>query len=216
MINMSYYFKNIPNILTISRIIIAPIFFLFFIYNNYLVAFILFVIANATDALDGFFARRYNMVSNFGSIYDPLADKILILFAFMCIYFKPPFVFTEPPLDMYVLEFLYLPLCLIIFRDIIISFLRQYLKKNNIILKAAIIGKIKTWLQFLFVSIYLIELLLLNSNLSRYNFNYGILELDIAISLLFGLSFLLILYITSLISIISGFFYIFKNRSHIS
>ena len=77
---MSYYFKNIPNVLTISRIIIAPIFFLFFIYNNYLAAFILFVIANATDALDGFFARRYNMVSNFGSIYDPLADKILILF----------------------------------------------------------------------------------------------------------------------------------------
>lgn len=212
---MSYYFKNIPNALTISRIIISPIFFLFFIYNNYLVAFILFVIANVTDALDGFFARKYKMVSNFGSIYDPLADKILILFAFMCIYLKPPFIFTEPPLDMYVLELLYLPLCLIIFRDIIITFLRQHLKKNNVILKAAIIGKIKTWLQFLFVSIYLIELLLLNSNLSRYNFNYGILELDIAISLLFGLSFLLILYITSLVSIISGFFYIFINRAHI-
>ena len=213
---MTYYFKNIPNILTISRIIISPIFFLFFIYNNYLMAFILFVIANITDALDGFFARRYKMVSNFGSIYDPLADKILILFAFLCIYLNPPFIFTEPPLDLYVVELLYFPLFLIIFRDIIITVLRQRLKNNNVILKAAIIGKIKTWLQFLFVSIYLVELLILNSNLSRYNFNYGILELDIAISLVFGFLFLVILYITSLVSIISGFFYIFKNRTHIS
>ena len=60
------------------------------------------------------------MVSNFGSIYDPLADKILILFAFTCIYLKPPFIFTEPPLDMYIIEMLYLPLLLIIFLEILL------------------------------------------------------------------------------------------------
>ena len=74
---MSPFTKNIPNILTISRIILAPIFFILFVYDYIHLGFLLcFLTASVTDALDGFIARKFNVVSKFGELYDPLADKI--------------------------------------------------------------------------------------------------------------------------------------------
>ena len=82
---MSAVLKKIPNILTISRIILAPIFFVLFIYDYMYSAFICFFIASITDILDGFLARKFNIVSKFGKLYDPLADKVLIFLGFTCI-----------------------------------------------------------------------------------------------------------------------------------
>ena len=87
---MSKILTELPNILTVSRIILAPIFFILFIYGYYIAALICFFIASTTDILDGFIARKFNLVSKFGKLYDPLADKILMFLGFACIFIFPP------------------------------------------------------------------------------------------------------------------------------
>lgn len=212
---MIFYFKNIANILTIIRIILAPLFFLLFLDQKYFFAFSLFVFASITDALDGFFARKLEIVSKFGSIYDPLADKILTLFAFTCIFMDPPFILRNQPLNEHSFYLFNLPLIIIIFRDLVITFLRNKLSKSDIILKASSLGKLKTFFQLIFVIIFLAEKALIDSNLERYIVNIGVLELDIAISLIFGFSFLIMLYLSLLFSIIGFIFYIIKNIKYV-
>ena len=73
---------NLPNKLTIARIIAVPFFIAAYYLEWHLVAFIIFVAASFTDMLDGKIARKYNLVTNFGKIMDPLADKVLVYSAF--------------------------------------------------------------------------------------------------------------------------------------
>lgn len=68
--------KYVPNILTIIRFLLIPIILLFLFSGNYLLAFIFFTISGITDILDGYIARKFNLVSNFGKLMDPLADKL--------------------------------------------------------------------------------------------------------------------------------------------
>ncbi len=67
--------KHIPNILTIFRFILIPIIFYFVLKNNYILAVIFLILSGATDVLDGYIARKYNFVTTFGTLVDPLADK---------------------------------------------------------------------------------------------------------------------------------------------
>ena len=68
--------KHIPNILTIIRFLLIPV-ILFFVFScNYLLAFIFFTLSGITDIADGFIARKFNLISNFGKLMDPLADKL--------------------------------------------------------------------------------------------------------------------------------------------
>ena len=69
-------FKHVPNILTILRFLFIPIILYFIFVGNYIVGFIFFTISGITDILDGFIARKYNFISNFGKLMDPLADKL--------------------------------------------------------------------------------------------------------------------------------------------
>ena len=209
---MSYFFKNIANIFTIFRILLAPIFFIFFISKLYISAFICFLIASITDGLDGYLARKYKIISDFGSIYDPLADKILIFCAFLCIFIYPPFILTNPPGDSWRSILLYYPLIIIVSRDFLITILRNKLHKRNIILKANFLGKIKTVLQLIFIHIYLLEFLLMNLNLEQTNFSFGIVEIDVAIPIISGISFLLFQFLTVLFSILSALGYFLKSR----
>ena len=74
------------NLLTISRIFLAIIIFLLLMSNDgHIVALVLFMFAGVTDYLDGYLARKYNLVSEIGEILDPIADKILIIFLFIAI-----------------------------------------------------------------------------------------------------------------------------------
>ncbi len=68
--------KYVPNILTIIRFLLIPIILIFMFSENYLLAFIFFTISGITDILDGFIARKFNLISNFGKLMDPLADKL--------------------------------------------------------------------------------------------------------------------------------------------
>ena len=68
--------KHIPNILTVIRFIFIPSIVLALVYDNYLLALILFTLSSLTDVLDGKIARKYNAISDFGKLMDPLADKL--------------------------------------------------------------------------------------------------------------------------------------------
>ncbi len=67
--------RQIPNILTIFRFILIPFIVINLAYDSYIAAFIIFTISGLTDILDGFIARKYNFITNFGKLIDPLADK---------------------------------------------------------------------------------------------------------------------------------------------
>lgn len=68
--------KNIPNILTIARFFLIPVILFFLFQENYLLAVIFLTISGITDILDGWIARKFNLISNFGKLIDPLADKL--------------------------------------------------------------------------------------------------------------------------------------------
>ena len=68
--------KHVPNILTICRFLLIPIIIFYIFTGNYILAFIFFTISGITDIADGFIARKFNFVSNFGKLMDPLADKL--------------------------------------------------------------------------------------------------------------------------------------------
>ena len=77
---------SIPNILSVIRIILIPIFTIEFVYsNNYVVAGVILVISGITDCLDGYIARRFNMITDIGKVLDPIADKLTQLMAVFCL-----------------------------------------------------------------------------------------------------------------------------------
>lgn len=127
--------KSLPNILTIFRIFLVPIFPVAFFANSpraYHYAFAIFLIAGITDVLDGTIARRYNLISSFGTAMDPLADKLMLLVALISLGIKN-----------------LLPLWLVIFMCIkeslmIIGGLYLYFKKEKYAVPANIFGKIAT------------------------------------------------------------------------
>lgn len=83
---------NIPNMLTLFRFVLIPIFSVTFFSTNiqdkYLVALVVFIISGVTDVLDGFIARKFNMITKFGTLMDPLADKLMILNVLLCLCIK--------------------------------------------------------------------------------------------------------------------------------
>ena len=75
---------NLPNKLTVLRVIMIPFFVFFYLTEKVYIADILFIVASLTDMLDGKIARKYNLVTNFGKFMDPLADKLLVAAALIC------------------------------------------------------------------------------------------------------------------------------------
>ena len=137
------------NLLTLTRIIIAVIIFgLLAINSYYLLALLLFFIAGISDYFDGFFARKFNATSQIGEILDPLADKILIIFLFFGLAVN---------LSSFLIAF---GGSLIVTREIWISALRDYNARNDNIeaTKVLYIAKIKTSIQLLTITIYLVGL----------------------------------------------------------
>ena len=139
---------NFINFITVARILLAPIIFLFLIFSNYLVCIILFFLAGLTDYFDGYLARKYNAESQIGEILDPIADKILIVFLLIGL---------SVELDSFLIAFLS---SLIIAREIGIAALRDYSSKKNISdrTKVTYLAKIKTSLQLFAIGSYLFAL----------------------------------------------------------
>ena len=116
---------NLPNILTISRIVVIPLIFLSIYFTSYawaMISAILFVVASITDYFDGYLARARNQTSAFGRLLDPIADKLLVATALVVILAKP---------DMYSLEISVIPVFVILCREILVSGLREFLREVN-------------------------------------------------------------------------------------
>lgn len=80
-------FKHVPNILTMCRFVLVPFIFIAIVNENYLLAFILLTVSGLTDVLDGFIARKFNFITNFGKLMDPLADKTTQIFTLIALSF---------------------------------------------------------------------------------------------------------------------------------
>ena len=132
---------NLPNKLTIARVICVPIFVVLYYLDLNLWACIVFVIASITDMLDGRIARSRNLVTNFGTIMDPLADKVLVYAAF-CLFIEKGVM----PGWM---------LIIILAREFAVSGMRTVAASQGTVVAAGMTGKIKTVLQ-MFAVIFLL------------------------------------------------------------
>ncbi len=132
---------NLPNILTIARVIAVPFFIGAYYFSWYLLAFIIFVAASLTDMLDGKIARKYNLVTNFGKIMDPLADKVLVYSA-ICLM-----------IPVYVPAWM---LIIILAREFTVAGMRTVAASEGIVIAAGMSGKIKTVLQMIAVCLLLL------------------------------------------------------------
>ena len=109
--------KKIPNILTVFRLLLVPLFFIILISDNknaYFISLLIFSVASITDFFDGRLARKYDAVSKFGLFMDPLADKALSISAFFGFLYLDVLVNVVEPWMVF----------LIFFRDILVTFLR--------------------------------------------------------------------------------------------
>jgi CDP-diacylglycerol--glycerol-3-phosphate 3-phosphatidyltransferase len=143
---------NVPNILTYLRIILIPLIIaMFYIGTPVSLAFslIIFVIACITDSLDGFIARKYNLITPLGTFFDPIADKMLILSMF--------FIFSEKNLIP-----LWMPL-LFLFREFVVSGIRQVGSLKGKMIGANWMGKTKATLQMVLIIFSLIYLIIESS-----------------------------------------------------
>ena len=135
---------NLPNKLTVGRIILVPFFVVALLANfplNNAVAMIIFVMASLTDMFDGKIARKYNLVTNFGKFMDPLADKLLVCSAMICL-------IPSGKLPTAVV-------IVIIAREFIISGFRLIASDNGVVIAASYWGKVKTFVQMA-MSIFLV------------------------------------------------------------
>ena len=139
---------NLPNKLTVFRVVLIP-FFVFFLlypevqYGNY-IATAIFALASLTDFADGKIARKYNLVTNFGKFMDPLADKLLVCAAMICLV-------ETGQLDGWIV-------IIIMSREFIISGFRLIASDNGIVIAASYWGKFKTVFQMLMIIVLTLDL----------------------------------------------------------
>ena len=140
---------NLPNKLTVLRVIMIPFFVVFMLFNitgaaDKWIALVIFCVASLTDMLDGKIARKYNLVTNFGKFMDPLADKLLVCSALICM-----------------IELGQLPawmVIIIISREFIISGFRLVAADNGVVIAASYWGKFKTTFQMIAVILLIFNL----------------------------------------------------------
>ena len=138
---------KIPNILTIGRIIIVPIFVVTFFIPGFfgdLIPFFLFVLASFTDYLDGLLARLFKEESKLGELLDPIADKILVSAALILLVMNGT-----------IKNFEVIAAIIILTREILISGLREFLAKVSIAMPVTSLAKMKTFIQMLSIAILL-------------------------------------------------------------
>ena len=180
---------TIPNILTIARLLAAPgvaVMFLYFDrpYADWF-ALLLFLIASVTDWFDGYLARVWRQETKFGAMLDPIADKAMVVIALMVIV---GYSSMSP--------WLVLPATFILFREVFISGLREFLAKLNTDMPVSKLAKYKTTFQMVSLSILIIGL---GFELNDFLWNLGLVTLWLA----------------AIITLLSGYNYVAKGLKHI-
>lgn len=127
--------KNIPNLLTALRLILVPIFPIIYfsnLENAHSFALIIFIIAGFTDYLDGYIARKYDIITPFGTAFDPLADKLMLLTALFSLY-------LDRFIPLWILIIMMVKECILIVTGIFL-----YTRKEKVIIPANVFGKLAT------------------------------------------------------------------------
>ena len=128
---------NLPNFLTVLRVLLVPFFIYFLIQDDFffrLYALVIFLLASFTDLIDGYLARKWKQETEFGKFLDPLADKILVIGSFMT------FILLDKQIELWMV-------LLIILRDMLITSLRWLAIQSGTSLHTTMMGKIKTAFQ---------------------------------------------------------------------
>ena len=183
---------NLPNKLTILRIIMIPIFvaifYLTIIPYNFVISAVVFALAAFTDFLDGYIARKYNLVTDMGKFLDPIADKVLVstaLIIFLAVPMSSGFAFPY--------EFLVaISVAIILARELIVSGFRLVAAGKNMVIAADLTGKIKTFFTDITIVVMLVSI----------EFNVLILTYVALVMLL----------ISTILTVISGVECIVKNK----
>lgn len=184
---------NTPNKLTLLRIILAPFFMFFFLIDSFymrIIALSLFIIAALTDLADGYYARKYGIITGFGKFMDPLADKILVssaLVSFIALAYVSP-----------------LPVILIIGREFSITGLRLLAAYRGVVIPPTWGAKVKTFLQMSVVGVVMAYISLVTT-LRHFNAEYApVNNFD------YQLYFNILLWLTAVITVWTGIDYIIK------
>lgn len=139
---------NLPNKLTLLRVVMIPFFVIFMLTDlgdaGKYIALAIFVLASMTDWLDGYLARKHNLVTNFGKFMDPLADKLLVCAAMICLV-------GMGRLASWIV-------IIIISREFIISGFRLVASDNGVVIAASYWGKFKTACQMIMIILLILDL----------------------------------------------------------
>ena len=176
--------KAIPNALTLFRCLISILLPILIIYGGEIGAILaapLLLLAGLSDYFDGFFARKYNVVSILGKVLDPIADKLLVIGVLLSLA-------SENLLDFY---FGFIPSLIIILREIFISGLRESVSSYNFTLKVSVLAKWKTTIQLIACGSFLVW------RMNEYFYNIDFL----------GFISYCLLWLASIITLITGFQY---------
>ena len=169
--NFSFKLRILPNILTVIRIILVPLFIYVFLskikYHREIAGHI-FVMSSITDFLDGYIARKYKSETEVGKLLDPIADKLLVISSLILLV-------IEGDISIWILGILFLRECILIFGSGLI------IKKKYKIIKPSIMGKISTLTMFIGISLIL------------YKISYGktFLILGVILSVISGIDYML-------------------------
>ena len=187
---------SLPNRLTIVRIFLTFV-FMFFVFQVGLtpkiIALVIFLLASLTDFYDGYYAKKYNLISDFGKLMDPIADKFLVLtafFVFMVMHLIPAWMFI-----------------VILIREVTVTLIRLRAMRQGKILAAEQAGKIKTVLQVVTILAILIFIVLAETNLSgHWSARLGQFHQWVIIPLMLAVV---------AVTLFSGIFFLWNNRRSI-
>ena len=190
---------NLPNKLTILRILMIPVFVAIFYITaipfNFIISAVIFALASLTDFLDGHIARKYNMVTDFGKFLDPIADKVLVSTALI--------VMIVPPIGTTMLPWYSgIGVAIIMARELIISGFRLVAAGKGLVIAADFSGKLKTFVTDIAILVILVT--------------GDIIKLVPSISNLLLIVNTVLLGVSVLLTIISGVECLVKNKKVIS
>ena len=181
---------NFPNLLSLLRIILTPLFIIFLFSDDKLLALIIFAVAAITDAYDGHLARKYNQITPQGKFLDPLADKILVLSAFFS------FAFIG------IIDFWMVGI--ITFRDMFITGLRWIISNKGFEFVTSKLSKYKTAFQLIIIILTLIFLTLESFNMESFIPTVNLIKQ-------YKIIYMLTLF-TAIFTAYTGFIYLYANR----